>query len=119
MKDVKLYINNKEVDITNNIDFPFTYQIEDLSNPTIVKNMFSKSISIDGTDNNNLIFGEIYNFDRLQQYDFIDTTGVNFNPTKRTKFELYCNNELIENGYIQLYMVEIRIFLLNLIFVVY
>ena len=71
MKDIfKLYINGNLVDFNEEPNISFTYQLEDLSNPTIVKNNFSKSITINGTDNNNRIFGEIYNLDREQIYKF-------------------------------------------------
>ena len=69
MKDIfKLYINNKLVDFESEPKFEFKYQQEDFSNPTVIKNNFSKSIKIDGTDNNNQIFGEIYQLDREQLY---------------------------------------------------
>lgn len=103
MKDIfRLYINNKEVDFEIEPQFEFRYQQEDFSNPTIIKNTFSKSIKIEGTDNNNQIFGEIYNLDREQLYKYGEKTGVYFNPSKRTPFELYRNAELIESGYMQL-----------------
>lgn len=106
--DIKLYIDKKLVEFQQEIDFPITYQISDLTNPTIVKNCFSKSIVIDGTDNNNAIFGEIYNLDRKQKYDFVSMSGVDFNPTKRTPFELYINNNLAESGYIELNNIKMK-----------
>ena len=71
MKDkFYLYIDSQLVDFEVEPQFPVTYQLEDLSNPTIIKNNFSKTIKIEGTDNNNRIFGEIYNLEREQIYDF-------------------------------------------------
>jgi hypothetical protein len=78
-----------------------TYQTEDFKNPTIVKNSFSKSITIPGTTNNNKIFGDIYKLDRLQHYG--DTVfGINYNPSHRVDFQIYKDGELIESGYTQL-----------------
>lgn len=103
MKDIfNLYINNEKVEFEAEPKFEFRYQQEDFSNPTIIKNSFSKTIKIEGTDNNNKIFGEIYSLDREQLYKFNEYTGVYFNPSKRTPFELYKNGELIESGYMQL-----------------
>ena len=103
MKDVyKLYIDNKLVDLPQDIEFPMNYCIDDLANPSAVKNEFSKSLTIDGTDNNNKIFGEIYNFDREQLYSINSFSGVHFNPTKRTPFSLYRNGDINQSGYIQL-----------------
>ena len=84
-KDIKLYIKNKKVDLSDNISFPFQYQFEDLNNPSIVKNNFSKTITIEGTKNNNKIFGEIFNLDRNQEWGD-NVVGVNFNPLQRTEF---------------------------------
>ena len=41
-KNIKLYINGIEADLTEDISLPITYVQEDLTNPTIVKNSFSK-----------------------------------------------------------------------------
>lgn len=109
MKDTfKLYINNKLVDFESDPKFEFKYQQEDFSNPTIIKNSYTKSIKIEGTDNNNQIFGEIYQLDREQLYKFNNYTGAYFDPSKRTPFELYKNSELIESGYMQLTDINVK-----------
>ena len=109
MKDIfKLYINGNLVDFNEEPNISFTYQQEELSNPTVVKNSFSKSININGTDNNNRIFGEIYNLDREQIYKFNTYDGAYFDPSKRTPFELYKNDELLETGYMQLTDISIK-----------
>lgn len=109
MKDIfKLYINGNLVDFEQEVSFPVTYQQEDFSNPTIIKNSFSKTIKIEGTDNNNKIFGEIYNLDREQLYKFRKFDGAYFDPSKRTPFALYKNAELIQSGYMQLSDISIK-----------
>lgn len=69
MKDIRLYIADRRVDIPEGVSLPITYQTEDFNNPTIVKNSFSKTIALPGTKNNNTIFGEIYKLDRMQHYE--------------------------------------------------
>ena len=109
MKDIfKLFINGNSIDFESEPTFPVTYQQEDFSNPTAIKNSFSKTIKIEGTDNNNKIFGEIYNLDREQLYKFKHFNGAYFDPSKRTPFELYKNSELIESGYMQLTDITIQ-----------
>lgn len=68
-KNIKLYIADKLIDCSDELSLPITYQLESFDNPTIVKNSFSKTITIPGTKNNNKIFGEIYKLDRMQHYD--------------------------------------------------
>lgn len=106
MKDIRLYINGKLVDIDESTNLPFNYQLEDFDNPTTVKVNHSSTITLKGTKNNNKLFGEIYKVDRMQH---IGTSlyGIDFNPSKRVDYQLFCNSELIESGYIQLNDVSI------------
>ena len=112
MKDIRLYIANKLVDCTDGISLPMNYQLEDFSNPTLVKNSFSKTISIPGTKNNNKIFGEIYKLDRMQHYEQWtgnpELNGINFDPSKRVDFQIYKDADLIESGYMQLNDISIQ-----------
>lgn len=107
-QDVRLYINDMLVDFSNELSMPFTYQLEDLNNPTIIKNTFTKTITIPATNQNNKIFGEIYNFDRQQLYNQNYLIGAYFNPSFRTPFKLYRNGELIESGYMQLNTISMK-----------
>ena len=107
-QDVTLYISDKKVDFSNDLNLSFTYQFKDINNPSIVKNPFTKTIQIIGTKNNNKIFGEIYNFDREQIYDAEKLVGAHFNPSIRTPFSIYRNGEIIETGYMQLNSISIK-----------
>lgn len=102
MKDIKLYINGKLVDCSEDLSLPITYTTEDLKNPTIVKNSFSKTITIPGTKENNKLFEEIYKLDRRQAFN-----SWNFNPSKRGDFTIYHNGDIVESGYVQLNTINI------------
>ena len=99
-KIVRLFIGEREVDFKTTPDIFYNFTEEDLTNPTVVNNSFSKTITIEGTPNNNKIFGEFWHLDRYQVYGGI--TGVGFNPSKKTPFKLYVNGELYESGYVKL-----------------
>ena len=107
-KNIKLFIANKEVDCSEGISLPMTYTVEDFQNPTIVKNSFSKTISIPGTKNNNKIFGEIYKLDRFLHIKEGNFSGVYFDPSKRVDFGIYNNGYLVESGYMQLNSISIK-----------
>lgn len=107
-QNVRLYIDDKLVDFSEELSMPFTYTLKDVNNPSIVKNPFTKSIDIIGTDNNNKIFGEIYKFDREQMFDATKLVGAYFNPSVRTPFSIFRNGELIESGYMQLNNINIK-----------
>jgi hypothetical protein len=111
--DVRLYINDELVDMSDELSMPFMYQLEDTNNPTIIKNSFTKTITIVGTKQNNKIFGEIYELDREQLYNDNYLTGVYFNPSYRTPFKIYKNGELIESGYMQLNTITIKNKIIN------
>ena len=93
--NIELFIDGNKVDLPENIQIPMNYELEKIENPTIVKNNFSKTISLQGTPINNQIFGYYYELDKI--YD-----GRGYNAIKRVPFELYRDNELIESGYLQL-----------------
>lgn len=107
-KKVELYIGDELVELSSESIISLNYTLEDTTNPTIVKNMFSRSVDIPGTPNNNRIFGRYYDFTRRASLSSISSIGVDFNPLKRTPFALYINSELIEQGYIQLNSVTTR-----------
>lgn len=96
-KDVVLYINNQKVDWNKTPDILLTYQRTDYLNPTITKNMYSKTITIDGTPNNNNIFNHIWQLDRIMDDGF-----TLFNCSQRVEFELFNNAEIVEKGYAKL-----------------
>ena len=107
-KNIKLYINGIEADLTEDISLPITYVQEDLTNPTIVKNSFSKTVTLPGTKTNNSIFGQFYKLDRFTINHTGNTTvGVEYDPSKRIPFQIYNNANIVESGYLQLNAVNV------------
>ena len=107
-KNIKLYINGIEADLTEDISLPITYVQEDLTNPTIVKNSFSKTVTLPGTKTNNSIFGQFYKLDRFTINHTGNTTvGVEYDPSKRIPFQIYKNADIVESGYLQLNAVNV------------
>ena len=106
-RNIELYIGGQRVDMNDNSFILFNYTLEDLSNPTAVKNSFSKSITLPGTANNNNLFGHIYRVDRVTQYE--GYTGANFDAMRRIPFEIYDEkSEIIESGYAKLEKVQLK-----------
>ena len=92
---VELYIGGQRVDLKDNGGIYLNYKQKDVKNPTIVKNMFSKTLEVPGTDINNNIFNNIWNLTRVQTTDIVPY----FNQSKRVEFQLFLDGELIEQGY--------------------
>ena len=96
MNNYKLYIDNKEIDFQDSVvSILFQKQRTDYTNPTIVKNSFTKTITLPGTKTNNSVFNEIWKLDRVQW-------SRSFNASKRTGFVLMKDGSLIEKGYVKL-----------------
>lgn len=99
---IDLYIADQLVNLDESSFILFNYTMEDLSNPTIVRNSFSKQITIPGTPNNNKIFGGIYRLDRVTQYGG-GYTGVDFDVMRKTPFSIFNDRgEVLESGYMKL-----------------
>lgn len=101
MNNIHLYIGNTEVEFTANPEILYTYQVDDLTNPTVVKNSFSKTITIKGTKSNNHLFGHYWNVERIQVGGG-DGSNVYFNASKKMDFQLFVGSELYESGYVKL-----------------
>ena len=102
-----LYIEGLQADLDDNSFLLLNYTAEDLSNPTIVKNSFSRQITLKGTPRNDEIFGHIYRNDRDTIYGS-PYTGPYFDPTRKTSFVIYNEvNEILESGYLKLDEVSI------------
>lgn len=100
-KLLHLFIGDKEVEFSSPPDILYTYQQSELNNPTVVKNSFSKTITIEGTPSNNQIFGHYWNVERLQNTSE-NGSGVYFNASKKVPFILYMDSEIYEQGYVKL-----------------
>lgn len=92
---VELYINNQKVYSKNPPEIFITYAHTDLHNPSIVKNSYTKTVTIEGTPENNRIFNNFYDMQRVNKGDL-------FNPSRKESFTLYRNGEPIETGYVKL-----------------
>lgn len=96
--NIELYINSQKVDLSESTKILFSYKIKDVYNPVIVKNSFSKTITLEGTKTNNEIFNNLYKLN----VSYSDSLTTAFNSSKRNPFSLYVNGELVESGYMKL-----------------
>lgn len=103
-QEINLYIGDMEVEFSQPPQILYSYTQDELTNPTIIKNSFSKTITVEGTNQNNNIFGQFWNLERLQDYG--SYTETYFNASRKTPFTLYVNGDIYESGYVKL--VEVR-----------
>lgn len=95
---IDLLINNFPVDLSDEgISILFQRQRTDYTNPTIVRNSFTKTIKLPGTKTNNSIFSNLWKLDR-----YISINSADFEPSKREPFILLKDGNLVEQGYVKL-----------------
>lgn len=105
---ITLYIGDSPVDLSDDSFVLFNWAFEDLSNPTVVKNSWSQSVTLPGTDRNNAIFGQYFRPDHRVGSGGGDT-GADFNPLQRTPFKIFSEtNEVLQEGYVRLDSVSRR-----------
>lgn len=96
-----LYINGQLCDLDSSSLIVLTYTMEQLTNPTAVKNTYSHEVELPSTERNDIIFSHFYRNDYL--------VGVgNFSPLERVPFTIYNElGEIAESGYIKLEEVQV------------
>jgi hypothetical protein len=79
----EIYIDGYELDLTKNISAEFTYAIDEIQDFATRNTSFSKTIVLPGNDNNNKLFGNIFEFGVSNDYNSAQpNVGYNFNATK-------------------------------------
>ena len=79
----EIYIDGNALDLTKNISAEFTYAIDEIQDFATRNTSFSKNIILPGNDNNNKLFGNIFEFGLSNQYNPAEpNVGYNFNATK-------------------------------------
>lgn len=96
---IELYIENKKIDITDDLEINFTYEQIDPDKLSSIKNSFSKTVNIPGTQNNNFVFGYIFRYDRyLSDYN-TGNIEYEYDPHKKVNWFINKNGALINRGY--------------------
>lgn len=99
---IRLYVADQLVDLSDESLILYNYTMEDLSNPTIVRNSYSQQLTLRGTPINNRIFGSAFRADRRINAEGGDY-GSGFNPSRKTPFTIKNElNEILESGYVKL-----------------
>ena len=80
----------------NGISILFQRQRTDYTNPTIVRNSFTKTINLPGTKKNNVVFDQLWKLDK-----YISREQTTFIPSNREPFMLLKDGNLVEKGYVK------------------
>lgn len=95
--------NTQRIDLFDDIDIPITYNIADIREPDKRKTSWSKTISIPGTKNNNIIFSHIYQISGDGWMKLGNTSiYTNFNPNIRRQIIVLSEGVQVLKGNLQL-----------------
>lgn len=97
-RTIELWIDGKRADLSDGSLIQFNYTQEDLTNPTIVENAYSQSVTLPGTPTNNKIFSAFWRTDRR--------TGSLYDAAARVPFLIFAGAELMQRGYCKLNTVQ-------------
>lgn len=93
---LSLYIDGRKADLSDDSLILFTYAAEDSDNPSVVMNSYTRTVTLEGTPANDIIF------DHIGRSTHAVRAGA-FSPIVRTPFAIYGETEeLIESGYLKL-----------------
>lgn len=94
-QEIELFLGGQSVEFNEPPEILFSYIRTDYTDPTVLRNSYSKTLTIEGTPNNNRIFNSIYHLDQIADPN-------TFNPAKRMEFQLFSNGDILEQGYAKL-----------------
>lgn len=92
----ELYINGRRADLDGDAaPVLFNYTAEELRNPAIVKNSYSRQLTLPGTAANGFIFQSYFRLDAAP--------AAGFDPSKRVPFAIYADGgRVVVSGYAKL-----------------
>jgi hypothetical protein len=99
----RLFIEEKELDLTASISQQITYAIDDIRNVDSKATTFSRTIVLPGTARNNNLFGQIFDFNQANfTNDSLPNVEYNFNASKSAKCRLESDGMLVMKGILRL-----------------
>jgi hypothetical protein len=99
MISTEIYIEDRKLDLLQDISTEFTYAIDDVSEFGSRNTAFSKTISIPGTGLNNSIFGYIFELNNANfTVDTLPNVGYNYNVTKQANCKIFVEKVQIFKG---------------------
>ena len=100
---IRIFIENKELDVLQDFSHQITYSIDDITNIDTKTTAFSKTIVLPGTANNNQLLGNIFEFSNSNfTNDANPNVGYDFNASKSAKVRVESNGLQIMKGVLRL-----------------
>ena len=105
----EVFIENKRLDITQELDYLITYAVDDIKDFEHKQSNFSKTIILPGTANNNKLFGHIFDARVSNSYDSTeDNVSTNFNASVAADCLIFQNRLQVFKGTLRILEIVIR-----------
>lgn len=96
MKDTQIYLTHQDekfkLDVPSNLELNLTFQAGDIRKVLSRNSSFSKTVSFNGSANNNIAFNNIFDV----------SNDSKFNPNKKSLVQVFTNGQQIFSGYLKL-----------------
>lgn len=105
----RLFVEGIEADTLGDIDVDFTFSVADVSDIERRNTSYSKTITLPNTAKNQSLFGNIFDISVNNDYYEEDANiGVNFNPAKQAKAQIFLDNVKIFDGVLRMSRINSR-----------
>jgi hypothetical protein len=105
----RLFVEGIEADTLGDIDVDFTFSVADVSDIERRNTSYSKTIILPNTAKNQRLFGNIFDISVNNDYYEEDVNiGVNFNPAKQAKAQIFLDNVKIFDGVLRMSKINSR-----------
>jgi hypothetical protein len=99
----EIFIEGRRLDLTQDINAEFTYQIDDIKDFASRNTNFSKTIVLPGSARNNQQFGYVFEFTSANFYNEASgNVGYNFNAAKQAQCTVFVDKVQIMKGGLRL-----------------
>ena len=98
----RIFIEDQELDITQDIVYSLTFAIDDIVNIDSKATAFSKTIVIPGTNTNNTLFGNIFDFGNANFTEPGNNVFYNFDASRSAKARIEINGLEAMRGILRL-----------------
>jgi len=103
----ELFIEGLRVDISADISSLLTFAIDDVKDFATRQTTFSKTVVLPGTNNNNALFGNIFETGSSNDYnETLDNVGYNFNAAKSARCLIFQDNLQTFKGTLRLLQIN-------------
>ena len=103
----KIYINNEQIDLTDEVSIPLNFNIADIREPEKRSTTWSKTVVLPGTTFNNELFSNIWNVNAVINSTSTTNFTPNFNPNLKAIAEITYNEATQFKGICQLLNVNV------------